>query len=75
MFLGSAPERHAGLPLKMKEVSYFLGRERLFASAQPGMAIWRERLFAFMSRNARPATDFFRLPPDRVVELGAQIEL
>jgi len=67
--------RHAGLPIKMKEVSYFLGRERLFASKQPGMAIWRERLFAFMSRNARPATDFFRLPPDRVVELGAQIEL
>lgn len=67
--------RHAGLPLKMKEVSYFLGRERLFASKQPGMAIWREKLFAIMSRNARPATDFFRLPPDRVVELGAQIEL
>jgi KUP system potassium uptake protein len=67
--------RHVGLTLKMKEVSYFLGRERLFASKQPGMAIWRERLFAVMSRNARPATDFFRLPPDRVVELGTQIEL
>ncbi len=67
--------RHAGLQIKMKEVSYFLGRERLFASKQPGMAIWREKLFAVLSRNARPATDFFRLPPGRVVELGTQIEL
>lgn len=67
--------RHKGLSIKMKEVSYFLGRERLFASKRPGMALWREQLFAIMSRNARPATDFFRLPPDRVVELGAQIEL
>ncbi len=67
--------RHAGLQIKMKEVSYFLGRERLFASKQPGMAIWREKLCAVLSRNARPATDFFRLPPGRVVELGTQIEL
>lgn len=67
--------RKAGLPLKLKEVSYFLGSERLFATHQPGMALWREKLFALMSRNARPATDFFRLPRERVVELGAQIEL
>jgi KUP system potassium uptake protein len=39
------------------------------------MAIWRERLFGFMSRNARSATLFFNLPPNRVVELGAQIEI
>jgi K+ transporter len=39
------------------------------------VALWRERLFAFMSRNARSATLFFHLPPDRVVELGAQIEI
>ena len=55
--------------------SYFLGRETLIPTEKPGMAIWRERLFAFMSRNARTATAFFRLPPNRVVELGAQIEL
>jgi KUP system potassium uptake protein len=39
------------------------------------MALWREHLFSLMSRNARPATSFFRLPPNRVVELGAQVEL
>ena len=57
------------------ETSYFLGRETLIASKNPGMAIWREQLFAVMSRNARSATSFFGLPPNRVVELGAQIEL
>jgi KUP system potassium uptake protein len=67
--------RKQGLELKSSEVTYFLGRERLFASKKPGMAIWRENLFAAMSRNARAATDFFRLPPDRVVELGSQVEL
>lgn len=67
--------RRHGIDLHSAEVSYFLGRERLLASKTPGMAIWRENLFALMSRNARNATDFFRLPPDRVVELGAQVEL
>lgn len=57
------------------ETSYFLGRETLIASRKPGMALWREKLFALMSRNARTATSFFNLPPNRVVELGAQIEL
>lgn len=65
----------AALDLKMAEVSYFLGRERLIASKRPGMALWREQLFVIMSSNARNATDFFRLPSDRVVELGTQVEL
>jgi KUP system potassium uptake protein len=64
-----------GLTFKPLETSYFLGRETLIPSKRPGMAIWREHLFAVMHRNARPATSFFRLPPNRVVELGAQIEL
>ncbi|MBA3531260.1 MAG: potassium uptake protein [Ardenticatenales bacterium] len=64
-----------GLKLDLEEISYFLGRERLLATERPGMAIWRENLFALMSRNARNATDYFCLPPDRVVELGSQIEL
>ena len=56
--------------------SFILGRETLIATKhRPGMALWRERLFALMSRNARSATSFFRLPPNRVVELGTQIEL
>ncbi|MBB4638568.1 KUP/HAK/KT family potassium transporter [Longimicrobium terrae] len=63
------------LPLKTMSTSYFLGRETLIASRTPGMAIWREKLFSVMSRNARPATAYFGLPPNRVVELGAQIEL
>jgi KUP system potassium uptake protein len=57
------------------ETTFFLGRETLLATNRPGMALWRERLFTVLSRNALRATVFFRLPPDRVVELGAQIEL
>ncbi|HEX6748828.1 MAG TPA: potassium transporter Kup [Longimicrobium sp.] len=64
-----------GLDLRPAHTSYFLGRETLIPSKRPGMALWRERLFAVMARNARPATSFFALPPNRVVELGAQIEL
>jgi KUP system potassium uptake protein len=68
--------RSRGLEFKPMETSYFLGRERLIASKRrAGMALWRERLFAFLSRNSQPATAFFHLPSNRVVELGAQIEL
>lgn len=65
----------SGLSLDPANVTFFLGRETLIASDRPGMAIWREKLFALMSRNARPATSFFGLPPNRVVELGWQVEL
>jgi KUP system potassium uptake protein len=57
------------------DISYFLGRETLLATEKPGMAKWREKLFVWMSRNAQTATHYFRLPPDRVVEIGSQIEL
>jgi KUP system potassium uptake protein len=67
--------RDQGLELKHLETTYFLGRETLIPSNRPGMAIWRERIFTVMHRNARTATSFFCLPPNRVVELGAQIEL
>jgi len=66
---------HEGLDLRPAHTSFFLGRETLIPSRRPGMALWREQLFALMSRNARTATSFFGLPPNRVVELGAQIEL
>jgi KUP system potassium uptake protein len=72
---GLALAREKGLVFKPMETSYFLGRETLIASKNRGMALWREKIFALMSRNARPATAFFGLPPNRVVELGAQIEL
>ncbi len=67
--------RRDGLPLDPDDTTYFLGRETLIASATPGMAAWRERLFVLMARNAVRATGFFRLPPERVVELGVQVEL
>jgi KUP system potassium uptake protein len=56
-------------------VTFFLGRETVLPKKHRGMALWRERLFAFLSRNAQPATAFFGIPPSRVVEIGAQIEL
>jgi KUP system potassium uptake protein len=67
--------RVGGLDLSPLRTTYFLGRETLIPSRREGLAPWRERLFAVMSRNARTATSFFALPPNRVVELGAQIEL
>ncbi len=55
--------------------SYFLGRETLIPTRQPGMAIWREHLFAWMMRNSSSASVFFNLPPNQVIEVGAQVEL
>jgi KUP system potassium uptake protein len=65
------------VPGSVEHVTFFLGRENLIATArrQPGMARWRVGLFAFLTRNAQPATKFFNIPPDRVMEIGAQIEL
>ena len=67
--------REQGLELDEDDVTYFLGRETLIVTTNPGMAMWRERLFVLMARNAVRATTFFRLPPERVVELGVQVEI
>jgi KUP system potassium uptake protein len=67
--------RPLGLEFEWMSTTFFLSRETILASKQPGMALWRERLFAFMSRNAQPPTDFFRIPANRVVELGMQVEM
>ena len=64
-----------GLPLDTDDTTFFLGRETLIPTDSPGMALWREHLFVLMARNAMRATGFFRLPPERVVELGVQVEL
>jgi len=64
-----------GAPFEMMQTSFFLSRQTLIASAKPGMAIWREKLFAWMLRNAASAMEFFRLPTNRVVELGSQLEI
>lgn len=65
----------AGGPFKPMETSYFLARQTLIPSSRPGMWIWREKLFAWMVRNAASAMEFFKLPTNRVIELGSQIEI
>ena len=70
-----ARAREHGLKVDEDDVTYFLGRETLIVTSTPGMATWRERLFVLMARNAVRATSFFRLPPERVVELGVQVEI
>jgi KUP system potassium uptake protein len=67
--------RSESFPIDLAKTSYFLGREKLIASGHSGMARWREWLFARLAQNAAGATSFFRIPPGRVVELGAQVEL
>lgn len=64
-----------GPACKMMDTSFFLARQTLISTARPGMAIWRERLFAWMLRNSESAMEFFKLPPNRVVELGSQVEI
>jgi len=64
-----------GDKFKMMDTSFFLARQTLLASSKPGMAIWREKLFAWMLRNAESAMEFFRLPTNRVVEVGSQVEI
>ncbi|MBK1680778.1 potassium transporter Kup [Rhodocyclus tenuis] len=64
-----------GLPLDMMETSFFLGRETLIPRLDSEMALWREKLFIAMFRNASSATNFFKIPSNRVVELGSQVVL
>ena len=64
-----------GIEYRPMETTFFLSRETIIASPKHGMMIWREKLFAIMSRNAQSATAFFGLPANRVVELGIQVEM
>jgi KUP system potassium uptake protein len=65
-----------GQPFNMMTTSFFLGRQKLISSkTRPGMAIWRERLFAWMTKSSESAMEAFRLPTNRVVELGSQLEI
>jgi KUP system potassium uptake protein len=66
--------RSSGIIAEPLETTYYLGRERLIPGGNSKLAGWRKKLFIFMSRNSRSATEFFNIPPNRVVELGAQIE-
>src|SRR3546814_16109994 len=64
-----------GGPFDMITASFFLGRQKLLASPdKPGMALWRERLFAWMSRSSESAMEFFKIPTNRVVERGSQMQ-
>ena len=64
-----------GLNFREMETTFFLSRETIIASDRRGLARWRKRLFALLARNAQPANAYFRLPPNRVVELGLQVEI
>jgi KUP system potassium uptake protein len=72
---GLALARTQGLRIDPADTTYFLGRETLLATQKAGMPLWREKLFVLMSSNAMRATTFFRIPPERVLELGMQVEL
>lgn len=67
--------KQQGVPLNLPEITFFVGRETVIASDRPGMAIWREHLFSFMSKNAERATAYFNIPPNQVVEVGIQVEI
>jgi len=64
-----------GAPFNMMSTSFFLGRQKLIASKHPGMALWREKLFAWMLKSSESAMEFFKLPTNRVVELGSQLQI
>ena len=64
-----------GLDIKMMDTTFFLSRETIVATDRPGMVMWRDKLFAFLARNALPATAFFSIPGNRLIELGAQVEI
>ncbi len=64
-----------GLPFDMMDTTFFLSRESIVATDRPGMALWRDKLFAFLQRNAMPATAFFHIPGNRLIELGTQVEI
>ena len=70
----AACERH-GLPFEMMETSFFIARQTVISAPGSGMATWREHLFVTMSRNARGAADYYQIPPNRVIELGTQVEI
>ena len=64
-----------GLEFNMMETSFFVSRQTLVPKLGKDMALWREKIFAVMSRNASSATGFFNIPANRVVELGTRVEL
>jgi KUP system potassium uptake protein len=67
--------RERGIQFNITDTTFVLGRETILATGDPTLSVWRERLFAFMSRNAERPTNFFKIPPNQVVEVGIQVEI
>jgi KUP system potassium uptake protein len=67
--------KEKGINFDTAETTFVLGRETILPSANPGMSIWREKLFAVMARNALKPTAFFDIPPNQVIEVGIQVEI
>lgn len=68
--------RRHGLDVDLKRMTYYVGGQHLNPTEDdPAMAVWREKLFVYLARNAAWSTSFYGLPSDRVIELGMQIEL
>jgi KUP system potassium uptake protein len=67
--------RSLGVPADPEDTTFFVSAESMFATERPGLALWREKLFILMARNAYRATQFFRIPPTQVIEIGVHIEL
>jgi KUP system potassium uptake protein len=64
-----------GVTIDPRKITYFVDQARAVVSSLPGMAVWREKLFAFMLRNAADATEYFNLPPNQVIEVGRRVEV
>jgi KUP system potassium uptake protein len=67
--------RERGIPFPIQETTFVLGRETILPSGDPTLSLWREKLFAFMARNAERPTSFFKIPPNQVIEVGIQVEI
>ena len=68
-------EKHEGIHFDVMDTSYFISRDTIVPSSSPGMALWREKLFSWMMQNAAKPSDFFKIPANRLVELGAKVEI
>jgi KUP system potassium uptake protein len=67
--------RERGIPFPIQETTFVLGRETILPSGDVTLSLWREKLFAFMARNAERPTSFFKIPPNQVIEVGIQVEI
>lgn len=67
--------REEGIPFPIQETTFVLGRETILPTGDPMLSVWREKIFAFMARNAERPTSFFKIPPNQVIEVGIQVEI